>query len=88
VYTSETYPDGVIPTGLEEDTLKDEFPETVLDPPIFTNGIRMYFLPHEDGKLKIGADCSICSIVEFMIEDPSDSLIISYPSLGSVSKPE
>ena len=88
LYTSDTYPDGIITTGLKADTLSSELITTDIDPPIFTSKLRMSFLPHEDGKLNIGTDCSVCVIVDFEIEDPIESLIMPNPSLGSVSKIE
>ena len=65
-YTSDTYPDGKIPTGLTPDSL-DEIQTTAFDPPMLANNFRMYFLPHDDGKLRKGASCAVDTRVDFTI---------------------
>jgi hypothetical protein len=64
-YTSDTYPDGIIPTGLLPDTGKDEMITTILDPPFLAYQFRMYFLPHSDGKLRKGNNCAADLRVDF-----------------------
>ena len=35
--------------------------------PILANNFRMYFLPHDDGKLRKGASCAVDTRVDFTI---------------------
>ena len=85
-YTSETYPDGVIPTGLILETPYGEIKTTFFDPPIFTNRFRMYGLPHSDGKLRLGEDCGFDLKIDFkVVWSHTTTSVILTPPLGSVT---
>ena len=83
-YTSDTYPDGKIPTGLTP-TTPDEIQTTAFDPPILTSHFRMYFLPHDDGKIRKGASCAVDTRVDFTVVFEETYETIPGESLGAAT---